>query len=280
MYGNLPFYKIQVNHFMAQDELSDAKIIPKYISEKWKWSRSVVSDSSRLHGLQPTRLCCPWDFPGKSTGVGCHHLLWTDCEWLYNIHPKTSRGGTLSVPFWCLCQRLSLSPLYLNKTLLHKSLSDQASCLAPDWILLLQRPRILVFFQSATTFQISMGEKPYKCNQCEKDFSKKATLAKHQRIHTGEKPYKCNKCGKAFSQKAHLQLYWRIHTGEEPYKCNVWHVFQSKITPYKSSESTFCRETFQMSWVLKEPLLRSQTSLNIRKSTNERHHPSVIYVDL
>ena len=29
----------------------------------------------RSHGLQPTRLLCPWDFPGKSTGVGCHCLL-------------------------------------------------------------------------------------------------------------------------------------------------------------------------------------------------------------
>ena len=38
---------------------------------KWKWSRSV-SDSSRPHGLQPTRLLHPWDFPGKGTGVGCH----------------------------------------------------------------------------------------------------------------------------------------------------------------------------------------------------------------
>ena len=26
--------------------------------------------------MQPTRLLCPWDFPGKSTGVGCHFLLW------------------------------------------------------------------------------------------------------------------------------------------------------------------------------------------------------------
>ena len=25
--------------------------------------------------LQATRLLCPWDFPGKSTGVGCHFLL-------------------------------------------------------------------------------------------------------------------------------------------------------------------------------------------------------------
>ena len=34
-----------------------------------------MSDSSRPHGPQPTRLLCPWDFPSKSTGVGCHFLL-------------------------------------------------------------------------------------------------------------------------------------------------------------------------------------------------------------
>ena len=44
-------------------------------SEKWKWSCSVMSDSSRPHGLQPTRLLRPWDFQGKSTGVGRHCLL-------------------------------------------------------------------------------------------------------------------------------------------------------------------------------------------------------------
>ena len=42
---------------------------------KWKWSHSVVSDSLRLHGLQPTRLLSPWNSPGKNTGVGCHFLL-------------------------------------------------------------------------------------------------------------------------------------------------------------------------------------------------------------
>ena len=42
---------------------------------KWKWSLSVMSDSSRPHGLKPTRLFRPWDSPGKSTGVGCHCLL-------------------------------------------------------------------------------------------------------------------------------------------------------------------------------------------------------------
>ena len=27
------------------------------------------------HRRQPTRLLCPWDSPGKNTGVGCHFLL-------------------------------------------------------------------------------------------------------------------------------------------------------------------------------------------------------------
>ena len=48
-------------------------------SNVWKWSCSVISDSSQPHGLQPTRLLCPWDFPGKSTGVGCHRLLRRIC---------------------------------------------------------------------------------------------------------------------------------------------------------------------------------------------------------
>ena len=38
---------------------------PMHESENWKWSRSIVSDSQRPHGLQPTRHLCPWDFPGK-----------------------------------------------------------------------------------------------------------------------------------------------------------------------------------------------------------------------
>ena len=48
---------------------------PMHESEKWKWSCSVVSNPQQPHGLQPSRLLCPWDFPGKSTGVGCHCLL-------------------------------------------------------------------------------------------------------------------------------------------------------------------------------------------------------------
>ena len=36
---------------------------------------SLGSNSLRPHGLGPTRLLCPWDFPGHNTGVDCHFLL-------------------------------------------------------------------------------------------------------------------------------------------------------------------------------------------------------------
>ena len=54
-------------------------------SDQWKWSRSVVSDSSRPHGRQPSRLLPPWDFPGKSPGVGCHGLLRRDSYSISNL---------------------------------------------------------------------------------------------------------------------------------------------------------------------------------------------------
>ena len=34
-----------------------------------------MSDSLQSHGLQPIRLLCSWDFPGKTTGVDCPFLL-------------------------------------------------------------------------------------------------------------------------------------------------------------------------------------------------------------
>ena len=75
---------------------------PMHESEKWKGSRSVVSDSSRPHGLQPTRLLRLWDFPGKSTGVGSHRLL---------RYTNLSSNNT-SVFLGVYCDQTLLSPAY------------------------------------------------------------------------------------------------------------------------------------------------------------------------
>ena len=36
---------------------------------------SIMSDSLRSYGMQPSRLLCSWDFQGKNSRVGCHFLL-------------------------------------------------------------------------------------------------------------------------------------------------------------------------------------------------------------
>ena len=79
-------------------------------SEKSKWRHSVVSDSQRPRGLQPTRLLHPWDFPGKSTGVGCHCLLWRICLQCrkyrrcgFNPRSERSPGGGHGKPLQYSC---------------------------------------------------------------------------------------------------------------------------------------------------------------------------------
>ena len=57
---------------------------PMHESEKWKWSRSVVSDSSDPMDCSPPGSSIHWDFPGKSTGVECHCLL--PFQWIVRIN--------------------------------------------------------------------------------------------------------------------------------------------------------------------------------------------------
>ena len=58
---------------------------------------SVVSNSVRPHGLQPTRLLRPWDSPGKNTGMSCHFLLHA---WKWKVKVKLlSRVRLLATPW-------------------------------------------------------------------------------------------------------------------------------------------------------------------------------------
>ena len=67
------------------------------VGSHWRWSRSVMSNSLRPHGLGPTRLLRPWDFPGKSTGVGRHCLLRVRFSLvIYFIHSSMYMWGSVS----------------------------------------------------------------------------------------------------------------------------------------------------------------------------------------
>ena len=58
-----------------------------------------MSDSVRPHRRQPTRLPCPWDSPGKNTGVGCHFSL--QCMKVKSESEVTQSYPTLSAPMDC-----------------------------------------------------------------------------------------------------------------------------------------------------------------------------------
>ena len=60
---------------------------------------SVVSVSLRPHRRQPTRLSCPWDSPGKNTGVGCYFLL--QCMKVKSESEVAQSCPTLSNPMDC-----------------------------------------------------------------------------------------------------------------------------------------------------------------------------------
>ena len=140
---------------------------PMHESEKWKWSRWVMADSSRPHGLQPSRLLRPWDFPGKSTGVGCQcHIpifrwenwdsgsfnklpkitQWTTCKGRKFSHCSDFRAFIHCVwPFWmeenewitkwcncmfrpCLCTQENLVALLIYQE--YAVFRIQVSCIA------------------------------------------------------------------------------------------------------------------------------------------------------
>ena len=48
---------------------------------------------------QPTRLACPWDSPGKNTGMGCHFLL--QCMKVKSENEVAQSCPTLSDPMDC-----------------------------------------------------------------------------------------------------------------------------------------------------------------------------------
>ena len=84
---------------------------------------SVVSGSLRPHRLQPARLHCPWNFPGKNIGAGCHFLLQgifptqgSNLHLLGLLHWQCHLGSPYyykaSLKFSCIC-RLQFIPIFV-----------------------------------------------------------------------------------------------------------------------------------------------------------------------
>ena len=74
-----------------------------------------MSDSVRPHRWQPTRLPCPWDSPGKNTGVGCHFLL--QCMKEKRESEVAQSCPTLSDPLDCSLPGSSIHGIFQARVL-------------------------------------------------------------------------------------------------------------------------------------------------------------------
>ena len=66
---------VHSEHWASFTHASFLELIPAGDSRQWVSEVAQSSPTLRPHGLQTPRLLCPWDSPGKNTGVGCHFLL-------------------------------------------------------------------------------------------------------------------------------------------------------------------------------------------------------------
>ena len=74
-----------------------------------------MSDSVQPHRWPPTRLLCPWDSPGKNTGVGCHFLL--QCMKLKSESEVTQSCPTLPDPMDCSLPGFSIHGIFQARVL-------------------------------------------------------------------------------------------------------------------------------------------------------------------
>ena len=74
-----------------------------------------MSDSVQPHRRQPARLRCPWDSPGKNTGVGCHFLL--QCIKVKSESEVTQSCPTLRDPVDCILPGSSVHGIFQARVL-------------------------------------------------------------------------------------------------------------------------------------------------------------------
>ena len=103
-----------------RDCSKETKEEPGYVGVLQQRPGAAVFDSGRPHRRQPTRFPCPWDSPGKNTGVGCHFLLQCSEKWKVKVKSESEVAQscpTLSDPMDCSLPGSSIHGIFQARVL-------------------------------------------------------------------------------------------------------------------------------------------------------------------
>ena len=136
---------------------------------------SVVSDSLQPMGcMQPSRLLCPWNFPGKNTGVDCHFLL-------QGIFPtQGSNPHLLHLLLWLLYHQCHLGSPYLSIITLNV---NGVNVLIKRWSVCMNFFKKMKLYLHEIHFNLK-GTHRLKVKGSKKRFSKQMAIKSKQECYT------------------------------------------------------------------------------------------------
>ena len=125
-----------------------------------------MSNSVRPHKRQPTRLCCPWDSPGKNTGVGCHFFL--QCMKVKSEKEVAQSCPTLSDPMDYSLPGSSIHGIFQARVLEWGAIafSESLSCVqlfATPWTVAHQAPLPMQILQARVSEWLAMPSSRESC---------------------------------------------------------------------------------------------------------------------
>ena len=119
--------------------------------------------------------------------------------------------------------------------------------------------------------------KPHACSLCNKRYSHKFLLLKHEKKHRGEKDIKCGYCTKTFYRREDCRQHERVHTGEKPYSCSLCTKRFTSPSALKVHEK---RHRKEFNYKCRECAKAFVDSTSLKKHVNDRHTDIRPYVCL